>query len=175
MRPSQRNRGGNQFPPGGNRYSGAYPPGGPPPPGSYGSYHHSQNTHWLIQLAHDLSGPLQRMAQGSAFVKLVLCIIIDLIGMCTYLVPMLGEMADAVWAPLQAWLVYYLFGHNLLFSSLAFFEEALPYTDIIPTACVGWVLENVSMESLDPWRRMTGIALRQPRQRERSAGECIVM
>ena len=33
--------------------------------------------------------------------KLVLSILIDLVGFLTYAVPALGEVADAVWAPIR--------------------------------------------------------------------------
>jgi len=73
--------------------------------------------------------------------KLVVCLLIDFIGMSTYTVPALGEAADVGWAPISALLVWYLFGNGLL-SSVALVEELLPGTDIFPTATIGWILEN---------------------------------
>eukprot|EP00466_Bigelowiella_natans_P007070 jgi/Bigna1/86471/estExt_fgenesh1_pg.C_100323 len=73
--------------------------------------------------------------------KLVVCLLIDFIGMSTYTVPALGETADVGWAPISAILVQYLFGNGLL-TSVSFLEELLPGTDIIPTATIAWILEN---------------------------------
>eukprot|EP00465_Bigelowiella_longifila_P012988 CAMPEP_0185258220 /NCGR_PEP_ID=MMETSP1359-20130426/7173_1 /TAXON_ID=552665 /ORGANISM="Bigelowiella longifila, Strain CCMP242" /LENGTH=207 /DNA_ID=CAMNT_0027843619 /DNA_START=26 /DNA_END=649 /DNA_ORIENTATION=- len=73
--------------------------------------------------------------------KLVVCLLIDFIGMSTYTVPALGETADVGWAPISAVLVQYLFGNGLL-TSVSFLEELLPGTDIIPTATIAWILEN---------------------------------
>lgn len=51
-----------------------------------------------------------------------------------------AAQTDAGWAPISATLVQALYGSKLL-STLDFFEEALPFSDAIPTACIGWTLE----------------------------------
>ena len=44
---------------------------------------------------------------------LILCLFLDLIGMLSYLLPVLGEVVDIVWAPISAVLIYVLFRkHN---------------------------------------------------------------
>jgi len=73
--------------------------------------------------------------------KLLLCILIDLIGVSSYAVPGLGEATDIAWAPISALLVNYLFG-NGVFTGLALVEELLPGFDIIPTATIAWFVEN---------------------------------
>ena len=52
----------------------------------------------------------------------------------------LAEMLDIFWAPLSALLVFQLYGNSLL-SGVALIEELLPFTDIFPTATVGWILQ----------------------------------
>ena len=73
--------------------------------------------------------------------KLALSILIDLIGVATYLVPVVGEAGDVGWAPISAYLIYQLYGNGII-SGLAFAEELLPGLDIIPTATIAWFLEN---------------------------------
>ena len=73
--------------------------------------------------------------------KLFLSLVIDVIGMATYAVPVVGEAGDIGWAPISAYLIYQLYGNGLI-SGLAFAEELLPGLDIIPTATIAWVLEN---------------------------------
>lgn len=69
--------------------------------------------------------------------KLVGSIFIDLIGWCSYGIPLLGEFIDIIWAPISALLVYAMYG-KIGFSALNFIEELLPGTDFIPTATITW-------------------------------------
>ena len=73
--------------------------------------------------------------------KLLLCILIDFVGVASFAAPGLGEATDVAWAPISAVLVNYLFG-NGVFTALAFVEELLPGFDIIPTATIAWFVEN---------------------------------
>ena len=46
---------------------------------------------------------------ASLFTKkpsLLFCIVMDLIGMASYVVPALGEWSDTIWAPLSAYIFY---------------------------------------------------------------------
>jgi len=74
--------------------------------------------------------------------KLLLCLLIDFIGVLTVSIPIVGEFFDIFWAPLSAYLLLLLFG-NWGFCVLGFVEEMLPYTDIIPTATLGWFIERM--------------------------------
>lgn len=76
--------------------------------------------------------------------KLIVCIIIDIIGDLTYLLP--AEEVDLAWAPIQALLLKMLFdGGGVAFVGLV--EEFLPFTDVLPTACLAWCLETVFTNS----------------------------
>lgn len=77
--------------------------------------------------------------------KLLICILIDLIGVASFAAPGLGEATDIGWAPISAFLVNYLFG-NGVFTALALVEELLPGFDIIPTATIAWFVENANRE-----------------------------
>ena len=74
--------------------------------------------------------------------KLVACIAIDALGDSSFLLPGLGEFADGIYAPLEAYLLGALFQSNAV-SAIGFVEEALPFTDVIPTATLAWVLETL--------------------------------
>ena len=76
--------------------------------------------------------------------KLLVCILIDIVGVASYALPAVGEVGDLAWAPVSAYLVYSLFGNGLI-AGLAFAEELLPGLDIIPTATIAWLLENTEV------------------------------
>lgn len=78
--------------------------------------------------------------------KLVVCLVIDGLGDSSFLFPGLGELSDAAYAPLEAFLLNQLFRSNAI-ASLGFIEEALPFTDVIPTATLAWVLEEFFADS----------------------------
>jgi len=67
-----------------------------------------------------------------------------LVGVASYAVPLAGEGADLAWAPVSALLVNYLYGNSIL-TGLAFAEEVLPGLDVVPTATIGWLLENTEL------------------------------
>ena len=91
---------------------------------------------------------------------LVLSLVIDAIGSSSYLLPFLGEGFDLTWAPIQTLLIMAMYENerrsivngnshppqqvDKMYPSwpglkyLSFFEELLPFTDIIPSATIGW-------------------------------------
>jgi len=89
--------------------------------------------------------PRRRSAEEQ-WLKLVLCLAIDFAGDATYLFPGLGEAADIAYAPLEALALRTLFGGNLI-AALGFVEEALPFTDVIPTATIGWLLQTFASDN----------------------------
>ncbi len=61
-------------------------------------------------------------------------ILLDAVGLLSYLLPAYGEAIDTVWAPLSAIILFMKFGRNSLPAALLeFTEELLPFTDFIPT------------------------------------------
>jgi hypothetical protein len=70
------------------------------------------------------------------------CIAMDLIGMASYGVPVLGELLDLVWAPISAGIYIKMFGvkKGMLGGIFNFVEELLPGLDIIPTFTISWFL-----------------------------------
>ncbi len=77
--------------------------------------------------------------------KLVHAILFDLVGLASYIIPTFGEYTDVVWAPLSAFLFYRMFGGKLgaFGATLSFVEEALPFTDFIPTFTLGWIIKQL--------------------------------
>lgn len=74
--------------------------------------------------------------------KLIVSLLIDLIGSSSYLLPIVGEAFDIGWAPIQTIFIMAMYDHitpNLKYVS--FVEEIMPFTDIIPSASIGWLAE----------------------------------
>eukprot|EP00566_Odontella_aurita_P010159 CAMPEP_0113533422 /NCGR_PEP_ID=MMETSP0015_2-20120614/4598_1 /TAXON_ID=2838 /ORGANISM="Odontella" /LENGTH=432 /DNA_ID=CAMNT_0000432477 /DNA_START=215 /DNA_END=1513 /DNA_ORIENTATION=- /assembly_acc=CAM_ASM_000160 len=74
--------------------------------------------------------------------KLIASLLIDLIGSSSYLLPLVGEAFDLSWAPTQAVLVAAMYDDvSPSLKYVAFAEEILPFTDLIPSATYGWLRE----------------------------------
>ncbi|MBK6331912.1 MAG: hypothetical protein IPF62_16005 [Bacteroidetes bacterium] len=76
--------------------------------------------------------------------SLFFCILMDLIGMASLLLPALGEWSDLIWAPLSAYIFYKSFGSigGLLGGAFSFLEEIIPFTDLIPTFTLAWFIQQ---------------------------------
>ncbi len=79
--------------------------------------------------------------------KLALCILIDIVGSSSELIPIIGEATDVIWAPIAAVLMRNLFYGSNIVLVLEFVEEVLPFTDILPLATLCWVLDTFFGES----------------------------
>ena len=80
--------------------------------------------------------------------NIALCIVLDIIGMSSYIFPALGEFADIVWAPISGYIFFKLFGGRLgaIGSVLNFIEEIVPFTDIIPSFTIAWFIRKREIE-----------------------------
>jgi hypothetical protein len=80
---------------------------------------------------------------------LAFCIIMDVLGMATYAVPVLGEFADVIWAPLSALIFFLSFGGKKAMYGAAFnlVEELIPGTDFIPTFTIAWIWQYFSQRN----------------------------
>jgi hypothetical protein len=76
---------------------------------------------------------------------LIFCLIMDLLGCATYLLPGLGEWFDVIWAPVSAFIFYRSFKGNTgkIGSLINLAEELLPFTDIIPTFTIGYIYTRI--------------------------------
>ena len=69
------------------------------------------------------------------------CIILDLIGMATYMLPFIGEWFDLLWAPAAA-LIYWGMFRNSIGAFATLIEEILPFSDFIPTFTISYLIEE---------------------------------
>lgn len=74
---------------------------------------------------------------------LFLSIILDIVGMLTYLIPLLGEVGDVIFAPFYGLVIFIMYRRRMLSAAIGgttgLIEELLPETDIIPTATIMWI------------------------------------
>jgi hypothetical protein len=82
--------------------------------------------------------------------NIAICVVMDIIGMATYIFPVLGEFGDIVWAPVSAYVFFKLFGgrFGLIGGVLNFLEEIVPYTDIIPSFTIAWFIRKNQSDKL---------------------------
>ena len=80
--------------------------------------------------------------------NIALCLMMDLIGMSTYIFPAFGEFGDILWAPLSAFIFLKMFGGRIgaVGSVLNFIEEIVPFTDIIPSFTIAWFIRKREIE-----------------------------
>ena len=85
-----------------------------------------------------------------------LCLLLDFIGMLSYIIPFVGESFDLVWAPVSAVIYYFMFGSRLgLRGALVeFLEEWFPFTDIIPTFTISWFIRRAGNLGKDRDKRI---------------------
>ena len=102
----------------------------------------------------DLFSRLVSFIKDTKFLKLLACLLVDLIGLASYLLPGLGEFLDAFWAPISAYFLHVMFG-TFLIPLVGLLEELGPGTDFIPTATIAFTIEQV--ECLGPLRRVLGM------------------
>jgi hypothetical protein len=71
---------------------------------------------------------------------LILSLLFDAIGMMSFSIPIVGEFADVVWAPLSGFLMIWLYKGTAgkVAGIFSFVEELLPATDIIPSFTMMW-------------------------------------
>jgi len=73
--------------------------------------------------------------------QLITGLFLDLIGMASYLLPVLGEFSDLVWAPISALILAKMYPGKIgkVGAIVNFIEEISPGLDIIPTFTLTWV------------------------------------
>jgi hypothetical protein len=75
----------------------------------------------------------------------------DIMGYTTYLLPVLGEWGDLVWAPLSAYIFYKTFEGKIAsvgaFINLA--EEIMPFSDFVPTFTLAYLYQKVNNRQIN--------------------------
>jgi hypothetical protein len=76
--------------------------------------------------------------------SLVFCLLMDFLGCASYSIPVLGEFADIIWAPISGLVFFIAFGgwRGAVGGIFDFIEELLPGTDFIPSFTIMWFLQN---------------------------------
>ena len=74
------------------------------------------------------------------FKKLILGILLDALGLVSFVIPGIGEFSDIVWAPVSGWLMTKLYKGKVgkIAGIITFIEEAIPGLDVIPTFTIMW-------------------------------------
>lgn len=80
-------------------------------------------------------------SDSSKLPPLWLCILLDVVGLLSYVFPALGEWMDTAWAPISAYLFSVLFG-GVKGTIFVFMEEVLPFTDAIPTFTITYFIRK---------------------------------
>ena len=80
-------------------------------------------------------------SDSSKLPPLWLCILLDVVGLLSYVLPALGEWMDIAWAPISAFLFSRLFG-GIKGTILVFLEEILPFTDVIPIFTITYFIRK---------------------------------
>ena len=74
---------------------------------------------------------------------LIISVVLDLLGMFTYALPVLGEIGDVVYAPFYGIAILIMYRRKVLPAALGgatgVVEELLPTTDVVPTATLLWI------------------------------------
>jgi hypothetical protein len=73
--------------------------------------------------------------------NLLLGLVFDGIGMLSFTVPVIGEFSDVIWAPIAAYLMTRMYPGTVgkVGGVVAFLEEVIPFTDIIPSFTFTWI------------------------------------
>ena len=93
---------------------------------------------------------LSRPISVGLWVELALCIVIDAGGDASLFLPEpWGEASDLISASITAGAIDLLFNWKAM-ATFAFWEEILPFTDVIPSATITWI---ILILGLRPWLR----------------------
>lgn len=92
------------------------------------------------------------MKSNINYKMLLPCILLDLMGMVSFTIPLIGEFSDVIWAPIAAYLFKRMFRGALgLYGGIfTFVEELLPFADVVPTFSIAWLYQNVFAKSKSP-------------------------
>lgn len=76
--------------------------------------------------------------------SILLCLLFDFIGYASYTIPVLGEFADIIWAPISGLIFFMMFGgwRGAVGGVFNFIEELLPGTDFIPSFTIMWFIRE---------------------------------
>ena len=81
------------------------------------------------------------MSNKNPVIYLVLSILLDAIGMLSYLIPAFGEFSDFLWAPLSGWIMSRMYSNKQgkVAAVVQTIEELIPGFYVIPTFTIMWI------------------------------------
>lgn len=87
--------------------------------------------------------------KNDKYYKLALSLLFDAIGMLSFVIPVIGEFSDVVWAPIAALLMTKMYKGftGKIGGMVALVEELIPGLDIIPTFTLTWIYQYVLKSS----------------------------
>lgn len=85
------------------------------------------------------------MNKENKYLKLVFSLLLDAIGYLSFVIPVLAEFTDIVWAPVSALIMAKMYkgGKGKIAAAISFIEEAMPGLDVIPTFTLMWLYTYV--------------------------------
>ena len=77
--------------------------------------------------------------------KLLLGILFDAIGYASFIIPIVGEFSDIIWAPISGWLMTKMYKGKpgKIAGYISFAEELLPFVDVVPSFTLMWIYTYV--------------------------------
>ena len=81
------------------------------------------------------------MEKENKWRNLLLGLLLDGIGMLSFVIPGIGEFSDIIWAPVSGWLMTRIYKGRVgqVAGIVAFVEELLPGFDFIPSFTLMWI------------------------------------
>ena len=91
------------------------------------------------------------MTDKNKYKKLVIGIVLDIIGMISFTLPLIGEFGDVIWAPLSALIMTRMYKGTTgkVAGIIGFIEEIAPGLDVIPTFTLTWIYQYVLKDKFD--------------------------
>ncbi|MGB0897505.1 MAG: hypothetical protein ACPGRW_09310 [Flavobacteriaceae bacterium] len=88
---------------------------------------------------------------NNKYKKLVLGLILDVIGMVSFTLPLIGEFGDVIWAPFSAFILSKMYKGTTgkVAGIVGFIEEISPGLDVIPTFTLTWIYEYLLKDKLN--------------------------
>ncbi|OXA77211.1 hypothetical protein B0A58_05890 [Flavobacterium branchiophilum NBRC 15030 = ATCC 35035] len=85
--------------------------------------------------------PVTESQDDHKYMKLILGIIFDIVGMLSYILPGLGEFTDVIWAPISGIIMTKMYHGTTgkVAGFIEFIEEIVPGIDVIPTFTLTWI------------------------------------
>lgn len=97
------------------------------------------NSKQVYNAVFDTEPRVEQSADTVKVPSLPFCLLMDTVGMASYLFPGIGETFDVVWAPISGFIFMKSFGGmtGKIGGLIALVEEAAPFIDVIPTFTIG--------------------------------------